>query len=195
MKKQISLSTLIKQVRACEACKSHLPLKPRPLIQVHEKSKLLVIGQAPGLKAHSSGKPWDDASGERLRNWLGLTPEIFYDRELIAIMPVGFCYPGAGARGDLPPRKECLELWHSKLRNQMQNLKLTLLIGTYAQAAYLGSARKSSLTETVRSWREYLPMYFPLPHPSPLNNIWLHKNPWFELEVLPHLKKSIKSIL
>lgn len=141
------------------------------------------MGQAPGLKVHQSGIPWDDASGDRLREWLGLSSETFYDEKQVAILPVGFCYPGTGERGDLPPRKECYPLWHGKLLAQMPDLQMIVLLGQYAHAAYLGKSRKPSLSETVRAWREYLPRYLPLPHPSPLNNIWLAKNRWFEKDL------------
>jgi uracil-DNA glycosylase len=187
----MTLTQITKQVRACTACKAHLPLKPRPIVQVHSRARLLLVGQAPGLKVHQTGIAWDDASGERLREWLGIDKTIFYDERRVAIVPMGFCYPGKGNSGDLPPRKECFPLWHHKLREHLPNIELTLLIGSYAQNAYLGKRRKNSLTETVRAWREYLPEYFPLPHPSPLNNIWLSKNRWFEREVLPGLKKSV----
>lgn len=193
--KNESFNQLMKQVRSCTACKAHLPLDPRPIVQAHQESKLLIVGQAPGLKVQESGIPWDDASGERLRQWLGLSHETFYDKKILGILPMGFCYPGTGERGDLPPRKECFDLWHEKLTSKMSKIKLTLLIGSYAQNSYLKKEKKSSLTETVRAWKEYLPRYIPLPHPSPLNNIWLHKNRWFEEDVLPNLKKVIDSAL
>lgn len=197
MKKQSSNSSfnsLIKQVRACTVCSEFLPLGPRPVIQAHPDAKILIVGQAPGIKVHQTGIPWDDASGERLREWLGISKETFYNEKIIAILPIGFCYPGAGERGDLPPRKECFKLWHHKLTSGMPQIKRTLLIGNYAQASYLKSDRKKSLTETVRAWKDYSPEYIPLPHPSPLNNIWLHKNRWFEKDVLPELKELIKSL-
>jgi uracil-DNA glycosylase len=181
--------------RACEACKEHLPLGPRPVIQASSSAKLLIVGQAPGIKVHRSGIPWDDASGDRLRGWLGLPSEKFYDEKMVAIMPMSLCYPGTGERGDLPPRRECFPLWHKRLTSLMPDLRLVLLIGSYAQAEYLKSSRKSSLTETVRAWREYLPHYLPLPHPSPLNNIWLHKNRWFQLEELPKIKDQVRKSL
>lgn len=193
--KEISFNTLMKQVRKCEACEDHLPHGPRPVVQAHEDAKLLIVGQAPGLKVHQSGIPWDDASGERLRDWLGLPREVFYDKKTVAILPMGFCYPGKGVRGDLPPRKECFEIWHERLTTRMPKIRLTLLVGSYAHAAYLGTERKGSLTETVRAWRDYLPHYIPLPHPSPLNNIWLHKNRWFQENELSRLKKIIQSII
>ncbi len=169
-------------MRGCRACKN-LPLGPRPVFQVGRSARLLLIGQAPGIKVHQSGIPWSDASGDRLREWLGLSVNDFYNEEKISILPMGFCYPGTGKRGDLPPRKECYSLWHEKLISKMPDLQLIVLLGQYAHATYLGKSRKASLTETVRAWREYLPRYLPLPHPSPLNNIWLSKNRWFEKDL------------
>lgn len=183
----------MRKARACQAC-SNLPLGPRPILQASRSARLLLVGQAPGWKAHESGIPWNDASGERLREWLGLTPEVFYDETRIAILPVGFCYPGKGERGDLPPRKECRPLWHAKLLAEMPDLELTVLLGQYAHAAYLGKTRKPSLTETVRAWRDYLPGALPLPHPSPLNNIWLAQNPWFEKD-LADIRRICRSAL
>lgn len=179
---ETAFKTLIRNARACHAC-SGLPLGPRPVFQASPSARLLIVGQAPGLKVHRTGIPWDDASGERLREWLGLSKEIFYDEKRVAILPVGFCYPGTGERGDLPPRKECFPLWHEKFLSQMSELQLTVLLGQYAHAAYLGKSRKANLSETVRAWREYLPRYLPLPHSSPLNNIWLAKNRWFEKDL------------
>lgn len=193
MKKE-SCSQLIKDVRQCKACEG-LPLGTRPIIQVNNEARLLIIGQAPSLKVHQTGIPWNDASGVRLREWLGLSSETFYDEKIVAILPMGFCYPGKGARGDLPPRKECFDLWHDKLIAKMPNIKLVLLLGSYAQNSYLKNTRKKSLTETVRAWEEYLPRYIPFPHPSPLNNIWLHKNNWFKESMLPSIRKIIQSAL
>lgn len=184
---------MIQKARACQAC-SRLPLGPRPVFQASPSARILVVGQAPGLKVHQTGIPWNDASGERLREWLGLSREVFYDEKQIAILPVGFCYPGTGERGDLPPRKECFPLWHEKFLAQMPNLELIVLLGQYAHAAYLGKSRKKSLTETVRAWREYGPRYLPLPHPSPLNNIWLAKNRWFEKD-LKEIRQKCQDIL
>lgn len=186
---------LLKDIRACEACKAHLPMGPRPVVQAHPSAKLVIVGQAPGLKVHQSGVPWDDASGDRLRSWLAIPKDVFYDPKKVAIIPIGFCYPGKGKSGDLPPRKECQPLWHQQLFDLLPHRRLTLLIGNYAQAVYLKKRRKSSLTETVRAWREYLPEYLPLPHSSPLNNIWLHKHPWFQAEVLVHLPRLIEGAL
>jgi len=163
-----------------------LPLGPKPILQVDPKAKILIIGQAPGIKAHMTGIPWNDDSGVRLREWLGISKETFYDKSKVAIMPMGFCYPGKGPKGDLPPRKECFPAWHAKLLKEMPDIKLIFLVGKYAQDAYLKKTKKKNLTETVRAWREYLPLYIPLPHSSPLNNIWLSKNSWF--------KKDLKEI-
>lgn len=189
MKKQL-FNQLIKNVRACHLCEASLPLGAKPLIQVHPQAKLLIIGQAPSLKVHETGVLWNDSSGFRLREWLGLSKELFYDEKRIAILPMGFCYPGKGERGDLPPKKECSTLWHHKLLLNMPKIQLTILLGQYAHHAYLQNKRKKSLTETVRGWQDYLPLYIPLPHPSPVNNIWLAKNKWFEQEI-----SAIQSII
>ena len=159
------------------------------MVQAHPKASLLVIGQAPGAKVHESGIPWDDASGDRLRDWLGLTPDIFYGDQ-VAIVPMGFCFPGSSKSGDLPPRPECAPAWHTKLLSEMPNIQLTLLIGAYAQRYYLPDAH-ATLTQTVKNFRDWLPHTLPLPHPSPRNNIWLRKNPWFEAEVLPELRSCV----
>ena len=164
---------------------------PRPVLAAREEAKILIIGQAPGSRVHASGVPWDDPSGQRLRQWLQVDPETFYNPSLFAIIPMGFCYPGTGGTGDLPPRPECAPLWHGPLLQRLPNIELTLLLSRYAQAAYLGSLKKKTLTETVRAFREYEPRFLPLPHPSPRNNRWLKKNPWFETEVLPHLRQRV----
>lgn len=176
-------------------CVKHLPLGPRPVLQANSKARLLIIGQAPGKKVHESGVPWDDTSGKRLRTWLGITPEQFYDEKKVALVPMGFCYPGTGKSGDLPPREECAPLWHQKILDLMPQVQLRLLLSQYAQKYYLGSKQKSSLTETVREWKSYTPTYLPLPHTSPRNNIWLKKNPWFEIELIPYLRRRIRMIL
>lgn len=160
------------------------------MFRASSSARLLIVGQAPGWKVHESGVPWDDASGERLREWLGISAQDFYNEKQVAILPVGFCYPGTGEYGDLPPRKECFPLWHGRLLAQMPKIELTVLLGQYAHAAYLGKRRKRNLTETVKAWREYLPQYLPLPHPSPLNNRWLAKNRWFEKD-LEEIQKLI----
>jgi uracil-DNA glycosylase len=160
------------------------------------RAKIRIIGQAPGLKVHMSGIPFNDASGDRLRDWLGVTPAQFYDESLFAIMPMGFCYPGRGKGGDNPPRPECAPLWHERVRATLPDIKLTLLIGAYAQAHYLGSRRKATLGDTVRAWRDYIDDgYLPLVHPSPRNQIWLKRNPWFETEIVPYLRSTIMTAL
>jgi uracil-DNA glycosylase len=156
---------------------------------------LLIIGQAPGIKVHESSIPWNDASGERLREWLGIGSDTFYDEQKVAIVPMGFCYPGKGKSGDLPPRKECAELWHKKVLQSLPNIQMTLLIGQYAQNYYLKERTTNTLTETVKNWQAWAPEFLPLPHPSPRNNIWLKKNPWFETEVIPYIRKHISEHL
>lgn len=192
---QPKLQKLLAQIRSCSECKADLPLGPRPVLAVHTKARLLIIGQAPGTKVHTTGIPWNDASGERLRGWMGITREIFYDETRIAIMPMGFCYPGKGASGDLPPRPECAPLWHDKILTHLPHIKLTLLIGQYAQERYLGAQRKATLTDTVKAWKTYIKDGFlPLAHPSPRNQIWLKKNPWFEKDVLLFLRKKVEAL-
>lgn len=185
------MQDLLQEIRQCTICKDFLPLGPRPVLAASKDSKIVIIGQAPGIKVHNSGIPWDDASGKQLRRWLDVTEQQFYNTNLFAIIPMGFCYPGKGKSGDLPPRPECAPQWHPKLFNYMHKTKLVLLIGTYAQAYYLKTRAKKNLTETVRAFQTYLPTYFPLPHPSPRNRFWLSKNPWFKSEVLPELKKQV----
>ena len=175
-------------------CSSFFVHQPRPVVSASASSKLLIIGQAPGRKVHESGIPWDDASGRNLRDWLGITGEVFYDPKHVALVPMGFCYPGSGKSGDLPPRPECAPLWHERLLQACANVELTLLIGQYAQKYYLKSRIKTNLTETVRSYTDYLPDYFPLPHPSPRNRIWMKKNPWFESDLIPELKRRVRKI-
>jgi uracil-DNA glycosylase len=192
--KSKSLEEILKKINKCNIC-TNLPHGPKPILQVHINAKILIIGQAPGLKAHQSGIPWDDASGERLREWMKLSKEIFYDDNLIAILPMGFCYPGKGEKGDLPPRPECYPEWHQMITSVLPHLELIVLIGSYSQNIYLKKVKKKTLTETVRTFADYAPLYFPLPHPSPLNNIWLSKNAWFNEEVLPALKLTVLKIL
>lgn len=184
------MSKLLAQARGCTVCAAHLPLGPRPVLRASVTVRLLVIGQAPGTKVHQTGIPWNDPSGERLRDWLKLDRERFYDESQIAIVPMGLCYPGRGAGGDLPPRPECAPLWHGKLRKLMPKLELTLLIGAYAQAYYLGDRRQATLAETVRVWRDYAP-FIPLPHPSPRNRLWLRKQAWFEAEAVPEIRDLV----
>lgn len=184
---------LLKEIKNCQVCLPHLKDGVKPVVSAHPNSKVVIIGQAPGSIVHQTGIPWDDKSGDRLREWLQVSKEQFYNPELFAIIPMGFCYPGKGKSGDLPPRKECAPLWHEPLLSKIKSVELTLLIGSYAQAYYLEDHRKKTLTETVKNSFEYLPTYLPLPHPSPRNNIWLKKNPWFATEVLPLLRKKIRS--
>ena len=189
----MSLPELFTEIRACSVCASRLPLGPRPIIRGNAGSKILIIGQAPGTRVHASGIPWDDESGKRLRSWLGLTREQFYDENTIAIMPMGFCYPGKGKSGDLPPRPECSLLWHDRVLGLMPEIKLTVLVGQYAQARYLKESRKKNLTETVKAWQEYEGLgYLPTVHPSPRNGIWLRKNSWFENDVVPFLQQKVR---
>ncbi len=189
------MEELLINIRKCEVCKSHLPLGPRPVLAVSVASKIVIIGQAPGTKVHKTGIPWDDPSGKQLRKWLDISDETFYNEKKIAIVPMGFCYPGKGKSGDLPPRPECAPLWHQQLLEKTPNVELIILIGMYAQKYYLKKEAKKTLTETVANYKDYLPNYFVLPHPSPRNRFWLTKNPWFEDEVLPVLKKKISDIL
>ena len=189
------LGELCLEVAACEICAAHLPHLPRPVVRASHSARVLVVGQAPGTKVHESGVPWDDASGVRLRQWLGVETEVFYDVTRIAIVPMGFCYPGRGKSGDLPPRPECAPQWHVSLLAEMPAIELTLLIGQYAQAYYLKERRKENLTETVRAWREYAPQYLPLPHPSPRNNLWLKRNAFFADEVVPELQQRVRELL
>jgi uracil-DNA glycosylase len=190
-----SNNILIKQVRGCTLCVPHLPLGPRPIFRFTPKARILIAGQAPGRKAHETGIAFNDPSGQRLRGWMGIGSEIFYDPEKIAILPMGFCYPGTGKSGDLPPRPECAEAWRNLLIAQIPDIQLTLVIGQYAQQWHLGESKKSNLTKTVEAWKEYWPDVLPLPHPSLRNNLWLKKNPWFENEVTPVLKRKISHIL
>ena len=189
------IDTLLKEVRSCTLCKQHLPLGPRPVVRFSVNSKVIIVGQAPGTKVHESGIPWDDASGKRLREWMGVSKEEFYNENIFAIVPMGFCYPGRGKSGDLPPRPECAQTWMQKILNHLKHVELIILIGQYAQGYFLGDKKKETLTETVQSWKEYQPKYLVLPHPSPRNNIWLRKNPWFEKEVIPYLRKHINPFL
>jgi len=189
------MQELLNNIKQCTTCKDHLPLGPNPVVSAHKNSKIVIIGQAPGTKVHASGIPWDDASGKQLRTWLNVTDQQFYNPEHFAIIPMGFCYPGKGKSGDLPPRKECAIAWREKLLAQLNNIQLTIVLGKYAQAYHLPQTKKQPLTELVKSWRDYWPSHLPLPHPSPRNNIWLKKNPWFEQQVLPELGTKVRSIL
>ncbi|PAJ76238.1 uracil-DNA glycosylase [Pseudoalteromonas sp. NBT06-2] len=188
------LYTLIKQVQGCTICEAHLPLGPRPVVQISAQSKVLIAGQAPGLKVHQSGTPFNDASGERLREWLGVDKNDFYDDKKFAILPMGFCYPGKAKSGDLPPRPECAVAWREQLLAELTNIELTIVIGQYAHAYHLPNASKK-LTENVKNWQAYWPEMIALPHPSPRNNIWLKRNVWFENTLLPPLKQRVNEIL
>ena len=189
------MDKLLIEIRSCITCKAFLPNKPKPIIQASSQSKILIIGQAPGQKVQDSGIPWDDLSGNELRRWLGISKEQFYNPQLIALTPMGFCYPGKGTSGDLQPRPECAVLWHQQVLTLMPNIELTLLIGRYSQSYYLKQDAKSTLTETVQHYEIYLPKYLPLPHPSPRNNIWQKKNAWFSELLLPILRQKIKEII
>jgi uracil-DNA glycosylase len=186
--------SLLDDVRRCTLCAGNLPLGPKPILQWHPAAQILIAGQAPGQKAHAAEKPFADASGERLRTWLGLTEQQFYNPQLVAILPMGFCFPGTGKSGDLPPRPECAATWRQALLQPLKNLQLTIVIGQYAQAWHLPTA-KTLLTETVAAWQQYWPDIIPLPHPSPRNNIWLKRNPWFAEQLLPKLQARVKQVL
>jgi uracil-DNA glycosylase len=190
-----SFKSLVQEVRQCRLCEAHLPLGPNPVFQIHQDARVLIAGQAPGVKVHESGIAFNDASGERLRSWMGLDNATFYDANQIAILPMAFCYPGRGKSGDLPPRPECAPAWREQLLEALPNLKLTLVIGKYAQAWHLPDAKYSTLTSLVQNWRLCSPNIIPLPHPSPRNNIWLKKNPWFEEKLVPQLAKRVQSAL
>lgn len=186
---------LLREVRACRYCEGELPLGPRPVLRAAPGSRVLIVGQAPGTKVHATGIPWNDPSGDRLREWLGVERDLFYDETKIAIIPMGLCYPGRGKGGDMPPRKECAELWFERLLAGMPALRLKVLAGQYAHRYYLGKKRKKNLTETVRACREYLPEFFPLPHPSPRNQAWFRRHPWFEEDVVPLLREEFRRAL
>ena len=190
-----NLATLVAQIESCRNCED-LPLGPRPVLRVSNSARLVVAGQAPGTRVHETGVPFADPSGDRLRDWMGIDAATFYDRSKVNIIPMGFCYPGRNPRGgDLPPRPECRALWHRELFGMIAKPELILVIGQYAQAWHLGDRRLRTLTETVRNWKSYLPQYLPMPHPSPHNNIWLRRNPWFEDQVIPALRRRVSNIL
>ncbi|MDE2406991.1 MAG: uracil-DNA glycosylase family protein [Xanthomonadaceae bacterium] len=188
---------LLARIRACRICEAHLPLGPRPVLQAAPGARLLIVSQAPGRKVHATGIPFNDPSGDRLRDWLGIDKPTFYDAGQIAIVPMGFCFPGAGKNGDLPPRPECAPQWHPQLLPRLKQVGLTLAIGQYAQAGLLQDARGKILTDTVRDWRKHLRErgILPLPHPSPRNRLWLTRNPWFEADLLPELKRRVAEAL
>jgi uracil-DNA glycosylase len=187
---------LLADVRSWTLCASHLPLGPRPVLRGRPSARLLIISQAPGARVHETGISFNDRSGDRLREWLALDREVFYDESRVAIMPVGLCYPGRDTRGaDLPPRRECAPRWHPPVRAAFSAIELTLLVGSHAIYYYLPGSRRRSMTETVARWREFLPEYFVLPHPSWHTIRWLRDNAWFENEVLPELRSRIDRVL
>ncbi len=186
---------LLTEIRACTLCVPHLPAGPRPIVQFSPTASIVIIGQAPGTRVHESGIPWDDASGERLRDWTGLTGDIFYDAAKIALVPMGFCYPGTGDSGDLPPRPECAPTWHERVMAVLPPGRLTLLVGSYAQARYLPQTRKQSLTARVADFGVHLPAFLPLPHPSWRSTGWMARNPWFEADLLPVLRREVAARL
>lgn len=188
------METLLSTIRACEVCKEHLPLGPLPMVEASQQSKIILVGQAPGRKVHETQKAWNDQSGKKLREWLGVDEAIFYDPKNFAIVPMGFCYPGKGKTGDLPPRKECAPLWHEPILSKMETNPLILLIGQYATQYYLPH-ETNNLTEKVHQYRQYLPKYWPLPHPSPVNRFWRSKNPWFEESIVPQLRTKVATQL
>jgi len=188
-----ALASLLQDIRQCRICADALAHEPRPVLRAERTARLVICGQAPGTRVHASGIPFNDPSGVRLREWLDMDPDTFYDSSRVAIVPMGFCFPGLDAKGgDLPPRRECAPQWHEKVRNELPAVRLTVLVGRYSQAFYLGRGT-GSLTETVKNWREYMPAFFPLPHPSWRNNAWLKRNPWFAEDVLPELRRAVRS--
>ncbi|WP_372761797.1 uracil-DNA glycosylase family protein [Pseudoalteromonas sp.] len=191
----LNITALLHQVSKCVICEPQLPLGARPVIQFNPQARILIAGQAPGIKVHQTGIPFNDKSGERLRQWLGLTEPQFYDASNLAILPMGFCYPGKGKSGDLAPRKECAPAWRAELLAALPNIQLTIVLGKYAQHYHLPHTKKLPLTELVKSWRDYWPHHLPLPHPSPRNNSWLKNNPWFAQDVLPELKQRVAEVL
>ena len=190
-----NLESLLTAVRGCRACEAHLPLGPRPVLSAGETARIIVVGQAPVARVHTTGIPWDDPSGDRLRAWMSVGTDVFYDPSRLAIIPMGYCYPGRGNGGDLPPRRECASLWLGQLLAHLTRIELTLLIGRYAQRHFLGSRRRPSLAETVRAWQDYAPQYLPLPHPSPRNQPWFKRHPWFEQQLLPVLRERIGALV
>ena len=189
------LEKLLREVRGCAVCASHLPLGTRPIVQVGAGARLVIIGQAPGSKVHSSGVPWRDDSGDRLRDWLGIEDTVFYDPDRVALLPMGFCYPGAASGADLPPRPECAPLWHDRLIAEMPDRRVTVLVGIHAQAGYLRGGKRATMTETVKAFGDYLPRYFPLPHPSWRSTGWMRRNPWYLDDVLPALRNAVAGAL
>ncbi len=189
------MQDLLEEIRKCTICEKFLLDGVNPVLAGSENSRIVIIGQAPGRKVHESGVPWDDKSGERLRDWLGVSKTLFYDPGFVALLPMGFCYPGKGRTGDLPPRKECAPQWHEKVLTKMNSPQLIILIGAYAQNYYLPVSDRQTLTDRIKDYKTYLPNYFVLPHPSPRNNIWLKKNSWFEEKLLPDLRNRVKLLI
>jgi uracil-DNA glycosylase len=195
-----TLQQLLREVRACRVCQEAMGHEARPVIRAGSpKARIVLIGQAPGTKVHTSGVPWDDVSGDNLRRWLGVEKEVFYDETRFALVPMGFCFPGQktvkGRKQDLPPRPECAPLWHERVLAELPRVELIVLTGAYAIGKYLQTQKKQTLTQTVQRWKEYGPRYFPIPHPSPRNRLWLRKNPWFEEEVVPTLRSRVKKMM
>lgn len=191
-----TLAELVERARACAVCAGALPHGCRPVLRARPTARLLIVGQAPGARVHATGIPWNDPSGDRLRQWLAMDRAAFYDDRRIAIVPMGLCYPGTDPKGgDFPPRPECAPLWHPPLRAALAEVRLTLLVGQYAQAWYLGDRRRRTMTETVAAWRDFAPDFIPLPHPSWRNTAWLRKNPWFDADLLPHLRGRVAEAL
>lgn len=186
---------LLREIAACRLCAAHLPHEPRPVVSFHSENRIAIIGQAPGRRVHESGTPWSDASGRLLRQWLGVDERCFYQSQTFAFIPMGFCFPGGGPHGDHAPRPECAPHWHPRIKDRLKQIDLTLLVGGYAQRHYLGRSAQANLTENVRRYRDYLPDFFPLPHSSPRNRIWLARNPWFESDVLPDLRHRVSRLL
>ena len=189
------VEALLAEIAGCTRCAADLPLGPRPVLRAAATARILVAGQAPGIRVHETGIPFNDPSGDRLRDWMGIDRETFYDTGRIAIVPMGFCYPGSAERGDLPPRPECARQWHPRLLPLLGRIELVLAIGAHAHRYHLRGRRKGSLTDTVRHWREYLPGVIPLPHPSPRNNGWLKQNPWFDRELVPEVARRVGELL
>ncbi len=193
--KKPALKELLAEVERCGVCRSQLPHPPRPVIRAGVTARILIIGQAPGTRVHRTGIPWNDPSGDLLRQWMAVDRDVFYDESRIALMPMGFCYPGKGASGDLPPRQECAPMWHQRLISHMPDIRLTLLVGRYAHQYYLGPASGPTLRDTVREYQKFLPGFMPLVHPSPRNRNWLKNNPWFEIELVPVLRRLVGTAL
>lgn len=191
----MSLPALLAEVRACTLCAAYLPLGPRPVLQANASARILIASQAPGTKVHATGIPFNDVSGDRLRTWLGISRDVFYDATQMAIVPMGFCYPGKGASGDLPPRPECAPTWRKAVLSELPNIQLTIVVGRYALDYHLPDFKRASVTEVVQAWRQHWPGVVPLPHPSPRNIAWFQRNPWFETELLPVLRARVKEVL